>query len=49
MAEKQGIVLTRKSLAVIAIVVLLLIIGGVIVGLNWNNWFGGEATAPLTS
>ena len=42
MAKKQGIVLTKQKLAVIVIIVLLLVAGGVIVGLNWNNWFGSE-------
>lgn len=49
MAEKQGIVLTKEKLAVIVVVVLLLVAGGVFVGLNWQNWFGGEANAPPTS
>ena len=49
MAEKQGIVLTKKTLAVIAIVVLLLVAGGVAVGLNWSNWFGGGTGDPPVS
>lgn len=40
MVEKQGIVVTKKKLAVIVVIVLVLIAGGVLVGLNWNNWFG---------
>lgn len=39
----KGITLTPKKLAVIAVVVVLLIAGGVTVGLNWNNWFGDKA------
>ena len=44
MTEKQGIVLTKKTLALIAVIVLLLVAGGVIVGLNWQNWFGQSAS-----
>lgn len=43
MAEKQGIVLTKKTLAVIGIIILLLVVGGVAIGLNWNNWFGDDS------
>lgn len=46
MEEKQGIVLTKKKLTVIVLVVLLLVAGGVIVGLNWNNWFGEKPEDP---
>ena len=43
MEEKpKGIVLQKKHIAIAAIVLLLLIAGGVVVGLNWNNWFGKE-------
>ncbi len=49
MAEKQGILLTKKTLAVIVIAVLLLVAGGVVVGLNWQSWFGGETKDPPVS
>ena len=39
MSEKQGIVLTKKTLAVMGLMILLLIGGGVIVGLNGDSWF----------
>lgn len=45
MAEKQGIVLTRKKLALVGLVVLLLVAGGVFVGLSWGRWFGGDPPA----
>lgn len=48
MGEKQGIVLTKTKLAAIVIVVLLLVAGGVILGLNWNNWFGDDPPASQT-
>lgn len=48
MAEKQGILLTKKTLAVIAAVVLLLVAGGVAAGLNWNIWFGGDPSFSQT-
>ena len=47
MAEKQGIVVTKTKLAVIVVIVLVFIAGGVLVGLNWNNWFGDKS--PETS
>ena len=40
--ENKGIMLKRGSLVVAAAVVLLLVVGGVTLGLNWNNWFGNN-------
>lgn len=40
--NKQGVTISKKSLAIIIIVVLFLIAGGVVLGLNWNNWFGDK-------
>ncbi|MDO5422764.1 MAG: hypothetical protein Q4F41_03445 [Eubacteriales bacterium] len=41
----QGVTLSRRTLGTLLILVLLLIAGGVILGLNWQNWFGGEEPA----
>ena len=41
-AAQGGIVLKKRHIVIIAILVLLLICGGIFVGLNWNNWFGGN-------
>ena len=38
--KKQGIILTPKTLAILAVVVILLVAGGVTLGLNWQKWFG---------
>ncbi|MGN0442594.1 MAG: hypothetical protein ACI4FO_07800 [Acutalibacteraceae bacterium] len=46
-SDKQRVTISKKTLAITVIVVLLLIAGGVILGLNWNNWFG-EQPAPTT-
>ena len=41
-AGEGGIVLKKRHIVIIIILVLLLICGGIFVGLNWNNWFGGN-------
>ena len=41
-AAEGGIVLKKRHIVIIIILVLLLICGGIFVGLNWNNWFGGN-------
>lgn len=38
--KKEGVTISKKGLAAIVLVALLLIAGGITVGLNWNNWFG---------
>lgn len=40
-----SVVIKKKNIAIAAILVLLLIIGGVVLGLTWNNWFGGDSPA----
>lgn len=37
-----SVTLSRRTLIIIIIAVILLIAGATIVGLNWNNWFGGK-------
>ena len=41
---KQGVTLSKKTLAVSCAVIFLLVAGGVTLGLNWQNWFGGPDT-----
>ena len=36
------IVISKKTLIVALIVLLLLVAGAVTVALNWNNWFGSS-------
>lgn len=43
--QTQNITISKRTLIVIIIVLMLLIAGGVVVGLNWNNWFGEKAPA----
>ena len=41
-SAQGGIVLKKGHIVLIIILVLLLTFGGIFVGLNWNNWFGGN-------
>lgn len=43
--NKDGIAIKSWQLAVIIVVVLVLIGGGIFSGLHWNDWFGGS---PVT-
>lgn len=38
--NKQGVTLSRRTLILLLVIVLLLIGGGIILGMNWNRWFG---------
>jgi hypothetical protein len=42
LSGKQGITFTKKQLTVAAVIVILLIAGGIILGVNWNKWFGDK-------
>ena len=42
MSDKQGITLTKRQLIVGAAVIVLLVAGGIILGVNWSKWFGGK-------
>ncbi|WP_346908294.1 hypothetical protein [Faecalicatena orotica] len=44
--RKRGVTISKKALIAIIIAILLLIIGGVLIGLNWNRWFGGNPFTP---
>lgn len=43
--KSQGVTLSRRTLAILFIVVLLLIGGAVALGINWQKWFGGQETS----
>lgn len=49
--EKQtgGVTLSKRTLVVLALLVLLLVAGSVAVGLNWNRWFGEETAAASSA
>lgn len=47
--EKQGITLTKSKLVILILIILLLIGGGVVLGLNWQNWFGGDTQTPAST
>ncbi len=53
MNDKQGITFSKKQLVIVALLILLLIAGGIIAGLNWSKWFGdndtGESDVPESS
>lgn len=40
--NNQGVTLSTRTLIILSLVVLLLVAGGVILGLNWNHWFGDK-------
>ena len=44
--RKRGVTISKKALIAIIIAILLLIIGGVLIGRNWNRWFGGNPFTP---
>ena len=48
MSENNGIVIKKKHIIIVAIIMLLLLIGALVVGLNWNNWFGGNPSPSQT-
>jgi hypothetical protein len=43
------IVISKKTLIISLIVLLLLIVGVVTLALNWNNWFGSAPDGPSSS
>lgn len=47
--EKQGITLTKSKLVILILIILLLIGGGVVLGLNWQSWFGGDTQTPAST
>lgn len=40
--NSQGVTLSKRTLVILLVVVLLLVSGGIVLGLNWHNWFGGD-------
>lgn len=50
MKDNNGIVINKKHIVTGAIIILLMIIGALMLGLNWNKWFGeGTPNNPATS
>ena len=47
--QKQGITLTNKQLIIGGIIIALLIAGGIILGVNWNKWFGDKDSNSSTA
>ena len=41
-SNNGSVVIQKKHIVIAAAVVLLLIAGGLVVGLNWQNWFGDD-------
>lgn len=41
--ENKGITLKRSHLIGITFIVLVLVAGGIVLGLNWNRWFGDKS------
>lgn len=42
--RKQGIVLTKGKITVLILVIVMLVAGGIVLGLNWQRWFGDAET-----
>ena len=40
--QNSGIVLQKKHIVIAAVVIVLLLAGGILVGVNWSNWFGDK-------
>ena len=40
--SSQGVTLSMRTLAIGLAVVVVLVAGGVILGMNWNRWFAPE-------
>ena len=47
--QKQGITLTKKQLFIGGVIIALLIAGGIILGVNWNKWFGDKDSSSSTA
>lgn len=44
--SSEGIVLQKKHIVILTILVMLLVGCGIILGLNWKNWFENQASVP---
>ena len=45
--QKNGVVLKKQHIIIGSICIVVLIIGAMVLGLNWNNWFGKDTpTGP---
>ena len=42
LSKKQGITLTKRQLIIGAVIIALLVAGGIILGVNWSKWFGDK-------
>lgn len=42
----QGVTLSRRTLIILSVIIILLVAGGVTVGMNWNRWFGPDDPTP---
>ena len=40
--KPDGFLIKKKHLIIAGVAVTLLIVAAVVVGLNWNSWFGGD-------
>ena len=47
--QKQGITLTKKQIIIGGVIIALLIAGGIILGVNWNKWFGDKDSSSSTA
>lgn len=46
--DSGGIVVQKKHIVIAVVLALILIIAGIVVGLNWNNWFGTQGDTAVT-
>lgn len=40
--NRQGVTLSKGTLIILLAVVILLVTGGIVLGMNWNRWFGPD-------
>lgn len=43
--NSQGVILSKRTLVILLVAVLLLVAGGIALGLNWHRWFGPDESA----
>ncbi|MCD8397983.1 MAG: hypothetical protein LUD12_12530 [Lachnospiraceae bacterium] len=48
--KSGGVTISKRTLAILLIIIVLLVAGGVILGMNWDRWFGdgAETTEAFT-
>ena len=45
--NRKGIVVSKRTMVCVVFLALLLIVGGVVLGINWNLWFGSKVQSDV--